>query len=1120
MSLNKPTLTAVDHDPFAGPALAAFVPSSESQREVWLATQFGTAGNLAYNEGLRIDLAGTLDEAALRHALQTVLDRHEALRASFSPDGQHLLIAESLPLDLPLRDLSSLPAEARTAELTQLCAQEMGTAFDVEHGPLLRFLLVRMDAQHHHLLFIAHHAICDGWSGAVVITELAALYSAQVEGAEKLLPAAARYGDYSLIERGFLDSDEGRKHLDYWLAQLKDAPPPPQLPTDLTPQTSNSLKAARLDLALDADLIRRLRATGSAHGASLVATMLASFAGLLYRFTGQSDLVIGLAAAGQSFHEQKMLVGHCVNLLPLRVKLDGAAPFTAALHSTRGAVLDAFDHQGVTFGSLLPRLELSRDDERPPLVSVVFNIDVRDDDIRHSGLEVAYHTLVRQAETFELFINVVDNGKSLVLEASYNTALYSEGLMQRYLQGFESLLRAVCDNTQTTLDALPLVGAEAREQLDDWNATAAPVPTAPLHALLLETARRRPSAAAVLFGDTQQSYGELNEASARIAQALRQHGAAPGRDVAVCLERSLLVPAALLGVLRSGAGYVALDPIFPTERVRGIVEQASVPVLLTNAALKSQFADLPCTVLCVEDLLASEVTIDHAALDAIAVAGSDAAYIVFTSGSTGQPKGVVLTHAGVVNCLHSLSREPGLGEQETALAVATLAFDFSVYEIFLPLLVGARLVVADLDSTSDGTRLKALIEQHNISSIHATPATTRLLQAADWPGKADLRMVFGGEPLPRDLVAWLLPRIASVWNIYGPTETTITSNLCRIIDAEGVIDVGGPIANVYCRVLDTRQQLLPPGVAGELYIGGAGVGRGYLNQPALTAERFIDDPYLPGGRLYRSGDLARWLTDSPRAGRIEILGRIDRQVKLRGYRVELGEIEHALTRHPDVTEALVAVMERSAGDQRLVAYFSLREGAEEPLASVLRNTLREHLPSYMVPQHFVALASLPRLANGKLDRKRLPDPFGGLQTATARIAPRTTAEHAVAEVWAELLGNNAISIDDRFGDLGGHSLLAVQAAARLQARFGIKPGLRSLMTDPLQSIAQQLGGGALQLPAAPAKAAVNAAASAASFGASAAGVAAAKPSSVSDIVVPARPKEKKSSNWLGRLFEP
>jgi glutamate-1-semialdehyde aminotransferase len=430
------------------------LPSTESQREVWLAAKFVGNDSVAYNEGLGLSLDGHLDEEALRRALQTLLDRHESLRAHFSRDGRSMIIEPQLALDLTTHDVAHLDETERVKALAQCCDEEMAATFDLRRGPLVRFRLVRLSDNRHRLLFIAHHAICDGWSGAVVLAELAALYSAHVEGRELHLPAAPRYADYALIEQHFLGSGEGQLHQDYWIQKLREVPAPPRIPGDRVGAADDDLTAARVDLPLDADLLGQLRTIGSANGASLVATMLTGFAGLLQQRTGQDDLVIGLAAAGQSFHDQGQLVGHCVNLLPLRLQINRTDSFTDALRGTSGALLDAFDHQGVSFGTLLPQLNLVRDGSRPPLVSVVFNIDVRDDDISHAGLTVGYETLVRQAETFELFINVVDNGTAMVLEASYRTALYSEELIRNLLAQFEDLLRNVCRNPAETIAQL------------------------------------------------------------------------------------------------------------------------------------------------------------------------------------------------------------------------------------------------------------------------------------------------------------------------------------------------------------------------------------------------------------------------------------------------------------------------------------------------------------------------------------------------------------------------------------------------------------------------------------------------------------------------------------------
>ncbi|HEX4871873.1 MAG TPA: amino acid adenylation domain-containing protein [Nevskiaceae bacterium] len=1036
-------MNTAPHDPFAGPVLQARLPLTEAQREVWLSCQLHPEAMLAYNEGGTLSFEGPLEVAALRTALQTLIERHEALRGSFSPDGRWMMVREPWTLALPVEEIGEDPA--RRGALEQA---EMAQPFDLERGPLIRWRLLRESPTRHHLIRVAHHAIFDGWSAWVLAQEAGKLYSAQVAGQAAALDEAPRYGDYAETERAFVASAEGRAHLDYWLTLLRDPPAALDLPHDRPRPAQRRFAARRLDVRLDASLVGRLRRLGAQHNASLVATTLAGFATLLHRLTGAEDLIVALAAAGQSFHQQGSLVGHAVNLLPLRLRPRPGQTYRELLAETRGAVLDAFDHQGASFGSIVPQLAFERDPARPPLISAVFNIDVRSGDVIYQGVDTRYQVLERQAEVFDLFFNLVDNGQDLVLEASYNAALFSEDAMRQRLREYQQLLEGICADPGARLAELPLIDAATRQQLlEGYNPPAQPRSTATLDALLLAQAERRGSATAVLFGEQSQPYEALAAASARIAARLRALGAGPGTYVAVLLERSLEVPAALLGVLRSGAAYVALDPIFPAERVRQIVERSGACALLTQGALLAGLPALDCPRLTVEEALADPPV----TLPAAALSPADPAYVVFTSGSTGTPKGVVLSHGGVVNCLQSLARAPGLGEHETALAVATLAFDFSVYEIFLPLLVGARLLIADRESTADGERLRALIERHEVSSVHATPATMRLLQAAGWNGRAGFRMVFGGEPLPPDLVAWLLPRIGEVWNIYGPTEITITSNLCRVESAEPPIPIGPPIANTRCYVVDALGQLQPPGVPGELWIGGAGVGLGYLHQPALTAERFGDDPFQPGGRIYRSGDLARWRAD----GQLECLGRIDQQVKLRGYRIELGEIEHALCQHPAVAEAVCGLRERSPGDLRLVAWYVAASGTD---SGELRRHLREQLPAYMVPQSYLELPALPRLANGKIDRRGLPDPYASERpTQPLGEPPRAGTEQVLAELWQGLLGVGGISREDRFFDLGGHSLLAVQLSARIQARFGRRLPLRTVMMDRLAEAAAQLG---------------------------------------------------------------
>lgn len=1041
------TATVAEHDPFAGAPLAAFAPMSESQREVWLACAMDPDLNIGFNEGINLDLSGPLDIEVLRRSLQHLIERHESLRMTFSPNGTWMCILEHLALDLPVLELADAGA------FNDLCESAMRRRFDLVAGPLLNLVLVRRDPLHHNLLFVAHHLICDGWSFAVLLTELGELYSAGVDQRDARLDAAPKYTDYAMVERGFLDAAEGQEQERFWLDRLNDPPPVLDIPSDRPRPAHRRFEANRIDRPIPMALTERLRRTAPAHGASLVTLLLAGFSALLHRLSAAEDMIIGLAAAGQSFHQQGQLVGHCVNLLPLRLKPAPGVPFRDFLAQTRTVVLDAADHQGITFGALLPKIELARDDSRPPLISVLFNIDVRDDNIAHRGLQVSYSTLVRRAENFELFFNIVDDGSRLLIECAYAEARFDAADIERLLDQYLALLATACEDPSRRLHDFDLVAPEERRHLvSGLNPATVKIDTTRVPARFSAQAEAGADRIAICHRGARLTYGALEARVDAIAAALQAQGVAPGQFVAVCVERGPDLPAALLGVLRTGAAYLPLDPDFPEDRLAYMLADSNATMVVTEGALAARLGTT-CRAVLLEEICAAQRP------QPVAHGANDAAYMIYTSGSTGTPKGVVIGHASLCNFLDSMAREPGLGPEDALLAVTTPSFDIAGLELFLPLVQGARLVIAERDTTFDGVRLATQLHDESITVMQATPATWRILLCAGWVGRPGFRALCGGEPLPRDLAGALLPRVAQLWNLYGPTETTIWSTVWRVSTASDPIRIGKPITNTRCYVLDARGHLLPRGAVGELWIGGAGVAIGYHQREELDAERFLPDPFFsrPGARMYRTGDLARWTS----SGDLECLGRSDFQVKLRGYRIELGEIEHALTALPGINECVCGVRERSPDDPHLVAW--LRADPGTPIdGKDLRTALARSLPAYMLPQHFLEIAQLPRLPNGKLDRKSLPDPFvrapaGPVFAAgVAPLAPMSPTQAIVADIWIRVLGSDRIGREDRFIDLGGHSLLAVQAAAAIHEALGVRMPLRSLMMDSLERVAARI----------------------------------------------------------------
>jgi amino acid adenylation domain-containing protein len=1044
MTTSPRTPAADVHDPFAGGDLELTCAASESQKEIWTAARLGDDASCAFNESVSLRLGGALDRDALWRAWARLAERHEALRTTFSPDGEWLCVARVANHAPRQVDLSTLPDAEQPAALRALCKKEVETPFNLEFGPLFRPVLVELSAEDHALVLTAHHIVCDGWSTGVLLKDLGSLYSAELTRQPVALPPAHRFSDYA---RRFAESDHSET-LEYWAGRYEGAIPMLDLPTDRPRPPLRSFDAAREDFTIEAALVAGLKKLAAAEKTSLFTVVFTGFAAFVSRLTGARDLPIGIPTAGQSALGMASLVGHCVNLLPVRVALDPAQPFRALLAQTRTTLLDAFDHQEYTFGTLLRQLHVPRDPSRIPLVPVQFNLDPPSDPAAYpfKGLSVGLTTNPRSYENFEWFVNIAERGGRLEIECQYNRNLFDGATLRARLAELRALLEGVVADPGTPVARLPILdAAQRRTVLESWNATErARDASRTASQLIAETARRSPDRPAVESGGEVASYAALEARAGALAALLVERGVAEDDLVGLALTRSVDMVVAALAIWKTGAAYVPLDPKFPRDRLAYMLEDAGIRTLVTESSLAGV---LPPSA-------AQPVVMDREALGAVAAPPDRArpdgrAYVIYTSGSTGKPKGVQVPHRAVANFLHSMAREPGLGADDALVAVTTLSFDIAVLELYLPLVVGARAVVATEDEVGDGRLLKALLAASGAKVMQATPVTWRMLIDAGWDGGEGFTALCGGEAFPADLVAPLRGRVGRLYNMYGPTETTVWSALHPVTTDEHPVPIGKPIDNTRCYVLDAEMQPVPIGVPGELLIGGEGVTLGYLDRAELTAERFVADPFRPGQTLYRTGDLVRHRRD----GALVFDRRLDTQVKVRGFRIELGEIEAALARHDSVAEVVCNVYEPTPGDTRLAAYCVPR-GKALAEAGELRRFLGETLPAYMVPQHFVELAAIPLTPNRKADRKALPPP---VQTVRVYRAPAGDAETQLAGVWAEVLGVERVGADDDFFDLGGHSILATRVIARLAELCGIDLPLRRIFANPrLEDLARHV----------------------------------------------------------------
>jgi len=1055
-------------------------PLSFAQERFWFLAQL-EPNRSVYNSCKAERLIGLLDAAALEESVAAIVRRHESLRTAFPAiDGRPAQrIMPNVTVSLPVVDLQPVREAERNSCVLRLALAEASCPFDLAQGPLIRVKLLRLKLDEHVFLLSMHQIVFDSWSVGVFFSELWSLYEFYSSGKSPDLAALSiQYADFAVWQRQRLLGPTLESQLAYWKRQLGPGLPVLNLPTDRPRPLLPSYRGVRRHFALAAAMSDALKELSRQAGTTLFMTLAAAFKVLLYRYTAQEDIVVGCPVVNRSLPEIENLIGSFVNTLVLRTDVRGNPTFLEMLSSVRDVCLSAFAHQDLAFEKLVEELQPERDLSRNPLFQVMLAFQNRA--VPHLALRHLRSESVDVggvASKLDLTLSLAEQDDQIVGFFEYSVDLFDESTIERMAGHFQTLLRGIIADPGQRLSAMPMLNETERHRvLREWNDTkrAHPIEQS-FHQLFEAQARKTPNATAVVFEGQRLTYEQLNARANQLAHYLQKLGVGPDVLVGICAERSLEMIVGLLGILKAGGAYVPLDPGDPGERLAFMIEDAHLPVLLTQEHLKVKLAAYEGECLCLDSGWKVIVEDDRHDL-APTVTAENMAYVIFTSGTTGKPKGAMITHRGVRNRLLWMQETYRLTTSDRVLQKTPFSFDVSVWEIFWPLLNGACLVVAPPGGHKDGAYLVNVIAEQQITVIHFVPSMlSAFLEYPDLARCRSLRLVFcSGEVLPLNLQGRFFAQIdAGLHNLYGPTEAAIDVTFWECQRGSHLLSVpiGRPIGNTQIYLLDRRLQPVPIGVSGEIYIGGDGVGHGYLNRPALTAEKFIANPFSdePGSRLYRTGDLARYLPD----GNIEFLGRIDNQVKLRGHRIELGEIEACLDQYPGLRESAVVLENGVTGrpsdadtregknptepgrsiknprsDSRLIAYVVPKQ-FPKPSDAELRAYLKEKLPEYMIPSVFIAITALPLTPSGKMDRHALPPPDGerpGL--ADEFTAPRTDLEELVAQVWREILQREQIGVYDNFFELGGHSLLATRVTARLRANFNIDLPVRRLFEFP------------------------------------------------------------------------
>ena len=1025
-----------------------YLPLSRGQKRLWFLSKLEPESP-AFNLALGIRIEGRLNLEILRKAINSVIKRHESLRTTFiEEDGEVKgVVNDHTDVDLEYIDADNIDGGEQAAYDSVKTTARI--PFDLENGPLTRWHLLHLSDDVHILIYHAHHIIFDGWSLGVVLKEIGIYYDALEQDRKPNLPALDfQYADCAAWLEKWLESDKLKPQRAYWTSQLNGQLPVLQLPWDRPRPKSPNYSGSLAFFELSASLSDKVKALSKIEDATFFMIFLAAFKVLLYRHSGQKDIIIGTPVANRNHIEMEKIVGFFINMLALRSDMSGNPSFTEFLSRIRKISIDAFANQDLPFEQLVDILRPTRDISIHPVYQVMFafhNFSFPPVTLQYIKMQ---NTMIdRGACQLDLWLSLWQEGPVFKGMIEYSTELFDQSTIFQMIQNYVTLLESIVDHPEWGLENHRLLDEKSKRRiLYNFNQTQLELPQLPcFHLLIEQQAEQVPHKIAVAFENQAMTYKELNARSNQLAHYLMELGVGSDVLVGVYVERSLEMMIGVIGILKAGGAYVPLDPTYPEERIAFMIEDARMPVILTQDTLESHIPANEAVTICLDadwDEIAQQSQLNPH----LAVKGEHLAYVIFTSGSTGRPKGVQVPHHAALNFLVSMAQEPGLTPDDVLLAVTTLSFDIHVLELYLPLIIGAKVVIASRETSSDGKQLLDVLNESKATVMQATPSTWRLLIAAGWEKTSGLKALCGGEAFPRDLVKELLTRAGSVWNMYGPTETTVWSSCYQITDGDAPILIGRPIANTQIYILDRLMQPVPIGVAGELYIGGDGVTRGYLDRSELTQKHFLPDPFLPEKyeRIYKTGDLARVRSD----GNFEYIARIGTQVKVRGFRIELGEIESVLSEHPSVEKCVATVNEVTPGDVGIIGYV-VRRGSDELDLSSIRHHLRTKLPDYMIPQHFMGLGAFPLTPAGKVDRKNLPVPERDRSSLDqAYVTPSNDLEKTITAIWQDVLKFDKIGVQDNFFDLGGHSLLLAQVHSKLRQELSTEIKMLELFQYP------------------------------------------------------------------------